>query len=336
FAHYKQGNVKLALKLTDELYALEPENRRAESNIRWYENLLQDEGVTPDDMRRNIPKTKNIRPTNNVVDVEERNKYEALCRNEVVANHTRTSKLYCYYKSDQAYLRLSPIKVEVMNLNPLVVIFRKIISDDEIRSLKTLAFPRLRRSTVQHVKTRKQMTVTNRISESTALSGENHEIVHRIDNRVELMTNLNQETAEELQVAHYGIGGHYVPHYDYTGEKAPTFPGNGDRIATTLFYLTEPEMGGATVFTALNLAISPSKNDAAFWYNVLRSGESDLRTRHAACPVLVGVKWIATKWVHEVGQEFHRPCGLNEDSDEAYTDDLGSPLHQYSVNIRSR
>lgn len=30
---------------------------------------------------------------------------------------------------------------------------------------------------------------------------------------------------------------------------------------------------------------------AVFWYNLFRSGEGDYRTRHAACPVLVGSKW---------------------------------------------
>lgn len=30
---------------------------------------------------------------------------------------------------------------------------------------------------------------------------------------------------------------------------------------------------------------------AVFWYNLFKSGEGDYRTRHAACPVLVGNKW---------------------------------------------
>lgn len=30
---------------------------------------------------------------------------------------------------------------------------------------------------------------------------------------------------------------------------------------------------------------------AAFWYNLLKSGESDASTLHAACPVIVGTKW---------------------------------------------
>lgn len=46
------------------------------------------------------------------------------------------------------------------------------------------------------------------------LRDEDHDVVRRITRRVADMTNLNQETSELLQVANYGIGGHYQPHYD--------------------------------------------------------------------------------------------------------------------------
>ena len=38
------------------------------------------------------------------------------------------------------------------------------------------------------------------------------------------------------------------------------------------------------------LSVSP-QGTAVFWYNLFSSGEGDYRTRHAACPVLVGNKW---------------------------------------------
>ena len=33
------------------------------------------------------------------------------------------------------------------------------------------------------------------------------------------------------------------------------------------------------------------QGDAAFWWNLKRSGIGDASTRHAGCPVLVGQKW---------------------------------------------
>ena len=34
-------------------------------------------------------------------------------------------------------------------------------------------------------------------------------------------------------------------------------------------------------------------------------------TRHAACPVLAGTKWVSNLWIHERGQEFTRSCSTD-------------------------
>ncbi|CAI7999267.1 Prolyl 4-hydroxylase subunit alpha-1 [Geodia barretti] len=99
-------------------------------------------------------------------------------------------------------------------------------------------------------------------------------------------------TAEQLQVVNYGIGGHYEPHYDFGTDEASFTDGKDrNRIATVLFYLSDVELGGATVFPIVGARIQPFKGDAAFWWNLKKSGEGDMLTRHAGCPVLVGTKW---------------------------------------------
>lgn len=75
--------------------------------------------------------------------------------------------------------------------------------------------------------------------------------------------------------------------------------------------MSDVDAGGATVFPQLELSLWPKKGTAAFWHNLHPSGEGDTLTRHAACPVLVGTKWVSNKWIHERGQEFRRPCELD-------------------------
>lgn len=77
--------------------------------------------------------------------------------------------------------------------------------------------------------------------------------------------------------------------------------------------MSQPVAGGATIFEELGLTVFPTKNDCLFWFNIHKSGRPDLRTRHAGCPVLLGQKWVANKWIHERGQEFRRPCDLSAD-----------------------
>lgn len=337
YALYKQGNLKRALLFTDRLIDIYPQHPRAKGNIKWYEDQLTAEGVKSTDFRRNIPSVENRRPDDFMSD-SERTIYEALCRGEVPVSPKETSKLYCYYKMDRPFLRLSPFKVEIVRFNPLAVLFRDVVSDDEIRQIKQLATPKLARATVQNSQTGKLETASYRISKSAWLKETDDEVVERINKRIHLMTNLEQETSEELQIANYGIGGHYDAHYDFARKeetKAFSDLGTGNRIATVLFYMTIPELGGFTVFTELKTAAVPSLHDALFWYNLLPSGEGDLRTRHAACPVLLGEKWVSNKWIHEKGQEFLRPCALKPSFQERYVGDQGATEPRFRLNTHS-
>ena len=69
------------------------------------------------------------------------------------------------------------------------------------------------------------------------------------------------------------------------------------------------------------ISVFPEKGSAVWWYNVRRSEIPDQFTRHAACPVLLGQKWIGNKWVGFNAQWDGRKCGLDpmERFDGPYT-----------------
>lgn len=103
-----------------------------------------------------------------------------------------------------------------------------------------------------------------------------------------------------------GIGGFYETHYDHSKSRDHTLK-DGDRVGTFMIYLNEVRAGGLTAFPKLGVAVQPSAGDAAFWYNLLPSGESDDNTLHGGCPVLQGSKWVANKWIHERGNVCRLP-----------------------------
>ncbi|XP_019621774.1 PREDICTED: prolyl 4-hydroxylase subunit alpha-3-like [Branchiostoma belcheri] len=144
------------------------------------------------------------------------------------------------------------------------------------------------------------------------LPDEEDPVVAKLSRRVAHITGLNTTfpTGDNFQVLNYGLGGQYEPHYDHLDDEVSRTLVQANRILTFLFYLSEVDAGGATVFTVANIAVPVVKNSAVMFENtnkaLVRSGGSV----HAGCPVLIGSKWVTNKWIHEVGNELQRPCGL--------------------------
>lgn len=214
----------------------------------------------------------------------ERSTYESLCRGEKRISVADESQLNCFY---QRYSYLFRIKVEEAFKKPRLLFFHDFMSQNETEIIKRLAQPKLQRATVQNYKTGDLETAHYRISKSAWLKNAEDPTIAKINKRIEYITGLTTETAEELQVVNYGIGGHYEPHYDFARrEEKNAFKnlGTGNRIATWLNYMSDVEAGGATVFPILGVSVWPKRGSAVFWYNLHKSGEGDLLTRHAACP----------------------------------------------------
>ncbi|CAF0724352.1 unnamed protein product [Didymodactylos carnosus] len=339
YATSQQGNIEHALALTDEMLNIVPDHLRAKNNKIYYEAIIKNRTLTKQQRKGDLGhddndlgakithieikrstndnfEVKNIRPSDYL---EEREIYERLCRqNTTHLNVARQSKLFCRYRhNNHPRLIIAPLKEELLLDRPEIFLFHDIISSKDIEEIKSLASPKLKRAVVQNPKTAELEAANYRVSKSAWLRNEDSPAVARLTQLIGDATNLSMITAEDLQIANYGVGGHYEPHFDFArvrkkSEKdAFSSLGAGNRIATWLTYLSNVERGGATVFPVAGARLVPKKGSAAFWYNLFASGEGDYSTRHAACPVLIGNKWVANKWIHERGQEFRRPCSID-------------------------
>eukprot|EP00929_Paragymnodinium_shiwhaense_P118218 TRINITY_DN9011_c0_g2_i1.p1 TRINITY_DN9011_c0_g2~~TRINITY_DN9011_c0_g2_i1.p1 ORF type:complete len:613 (+),score=138.99 TRINITY_DN9011_c0_g2_i1:135-1973(+) len=196
--------------------------------------------------------------------------------------------------------------VEVQGTPQISLVFN-FSTPEENRHLMALAEPHLEHAKVFEGGT--LVTAKYRTSRSAFLDGVADDVVSRLERRISLVTNLSLDSAESLQIAHYTAGnlGRYEPHMDWGSidqvqrNFTHVTPAPGARVATFLLYLTDKQTGGDTFFTDLNLNVAPKSGMAVFWYNLSPSRQGLKETRHGACPIIKGEKFIATKWFHERG-----------------------------------
>ncbi|KAK4307443.1 hypothetical protein Pmani_020792, partial [Petrolisthes manimaculis] len=259
---------------------------------------------------------------------EDADNFQALCRGEQLLSDEYLATLTCFYDwRGEPYLRLMPAKVERLHWNPELLSFHHVLTDGEITRIQHIAQPMLSRAMVQGPQGKGNTVSNTRTSKVGWMDDLLDPLVGKLGHRISLLsglsTDVGAEHAELMQVANYGIGGHYNPHHDYllvdkTEDELqhnihPRELVMGDRIATFMFYLSDVTRGGATAFPRLGTAVWPARGSAAFWYNLKRSGHGDVSTLHGACPVVHGSKWVSNKWIRERGQFLRRKCGLSPD-----------------------
>jgi prolyl 4-hydroxylase len=185
--------------------------------------------------------------------------------------------------------------------NPNIVVFGNVLSDEECQALVAAAKPRLARSLTVETKTGGEELNADRTSYGMFFRRDETELIARIERRLAALANWPIENGEGLQILHYRSGAEYKPHYDYFDPKEPGTPTilkrGGQRVATIIMYLVEPEKGGGTVFPDVNMEVAPKRGNAVFFsYDIAHPNSKSL---HGGAPVIAGEKWIATKWLRE-------------------------------------
>ena len=201
------------------------------------------------------------------------------------------------------YLDAGDRHVHVLSVlaDPRIVVFGNLLSDEECEALIDLARPRLARSLTVETKTGGEEMNADRTSSGMFFTRGENDLVKRIEARIAKLVNWPEENGEGLQILHYTPGTEYKPHYDYFDPKEPGTPTilkrGGQRVATLVMYLGEPEKGGGTVFPDIHMEVAPKRGNAVF-FSYERAHPST-RTLHGGTPVMAGEKWIATKWLRE-------------------------------------
>ncbi len=188
----------------------------------------------------------------------------------------------------------------VMSFPPIVV-FGDFLSAAECDGLIEAAKPQLKRSLTIDTKTGGEEMNEARTSSGMFFRRGQNELLEVIEARIAKLLNWPLANGEGMQVLHYRPGAEYKPHYDYFDPGEPGTPTilkrGGQRVATFLMYLNEPEKGGGTTFPDVHFEVAPKRGNAVF-FSYERPHPST-KSLHGGAPVIAGEKWIATKWLRE-------------------------------------
>lgn len=150
------GNIRSALKLTNELLELLPTHERANGNKVFYEKeLAREDELKADKMLRGDDGSPDFdqnldpnaeKPYTSVYNTYERRTYEQLCRNEIGPEPQVLARLKCRFVTNKsAFLKIAPLKLEEASLTPYIVIYHDVLYDQEIELIKQMAKPRVSR-----------------------------------------------------------------------------------------------------------------------------------------------------------------------------------------------
>ena len=133
------------------------------------------------------------------------------CRGE----YNKTSKLYCVYNHENTdFLKLAPLKLEILNEDPYMVLYHDVLNDEEIKHMQEIARPSMQRAAVTGQGNRRNVVHKHRTAETTWCTDNASHITQRLHRRITDMTGFDLNGAEELQPINYIWGGHYGAHID--------------------------------------------------------------------------------------------------------------------------
>ncbi|WCJ17905.1 2-oxoglutarate (2OG) and Fe(II)-dependent oxygenase superfamily protein [Euphorbia peplus] len=208
------------------------------------------------------------------------------------------------------------IPFQVLSWKPRAVYFPKFASPEQCKKVIKLAKSRLKPSSLALRKGETdESTQGTRTSSGTFISASEDEtgVLDFVEKKIARATMIPRDHGEAFNVLRYEIGQKYDSHYD-AFNPAEYGPQTSQRVASFLLYLSDVEEGGETMFPfengadissgydykkCIGLKVKPRQGDGILFYSLFLNGTIDPTSLHGSCPVAVGQKWVATKWIRD-------------------------------------
>ncbi|KAG2449396.1 hypothetical protein HYH02_005546 [Chlamydomonas schloesseri] len=211
--------------------------------------------------------------------------------------------------------------IETISWSPRAFVYHNFLSEAECDHLTDIGNKRVSRSLVVDSKTGQSKLDDIRTSYGAAFGRGEDPVIAEIEERIAEWTHVPPDHGEPMQILRYVDGQKYDAHWDWFDDPVhhAAYLHEGNRYATVLLYLSEVDGGGETNLPLADpidkeaqtlpdaspcgakygISVKPRKGDALLFFDMnIEGAKGDRKALHASCPTLKGMKWTATKWIH--------------------------------------
>ena len=190
------------------------------------------------------------------------------------------------------------------NDKQMIAVVHDFISQEECEEILAYSWQNMERSTVAS-KDGKGQKHDKRTGSNTWLQHDASPIIKGVADRISQMVRMPLKNAEPFQVVYYKENEEYDYHWDSFDESDDVATeeytkNGGQRLITVLGYLRDVPKGGETGVNHLGVNIQPRRGSVIVWWNVEpNTTKREIKSQHAALPVLEGEKYAFNLWFRE-------------------------------------
>ncbi|XP_065357436.1 prolyl 4-hydroxylase subunit alpha-1 [Calliphora vicina] len=290
---YKLGNIQEALKIANEMLELQPKLKNVKKAKKQMEmELKKSKGSKKNNQSNKVEQKTDDKQKKKTTKTVEELMIEEICREASSLQnnkqiHTASSSASSWnptfpltpsacavVTNNLPLLLMQPLNVELLSLDPYIVIYHNVLSDRQIEELKDFVVEG-QDDTFQFTKIgQKKMRQMN---------GKLHYI----------LGHYGQDLYDDWQVERYNFENLMEL------EKSSVNYENAKQ-SQLLFNLQQPLMGGAVIFPQLELSINLPRGSLLYFSKLNEFHAHDYRSNYHVCPVIGGSQITATTTIKNI------------------------------------
>ncbi|XP_073820452.1 prolyl 4-hydroxylase subunit alpha-1 [Musca autumnalis] len=296
---YKAGNLEKALQIAGEMLQFNPNQKNVLKAVKLIKadmenqkkNLLKEKATKEADKKIAIKKTDEELMIEEIcreaTNTQQQQQIHTVQLETTTTAHIPRCSLVTY---NSKWLLLQPLKVEILNVDPFIVIYHQAVSGKQLEGLKEF------------------LVEKEEEGDSSRYDAADDGMLQLTNIGLKKMRQLNEklhfvighESRDASNAQNWRLDLYNFENIMEVEQTAVQKESKTKRYAGVMFHLQQPQMGGSVTFPQLQLSVNLPEGSLLYWSTLNEFGSEDYRSKYHICPVISGTQITATNFIRQL------------------------------------